>query len=291
MDTVYLNGEYLPRAEARLPVDDRGFLFGDGVYEVTPAYGGAFLRMPRHMERLRSGLRSLAIDFDVESVPALQEELLERNGLADAALSIVYLQVTRGAAPRTHHFPPKGTRPTVFAYAAPFRRPSREDWEKGFAAITHPDRRWARADIKTVQLLPNVLAQEAARAAGVSDALLIRDGIVLEGSHNNLFFVFGRKIRTHPTSNQILPGITREFVLELAGELGFEVEEVPTPLEEFGEAAELFLTGSTTEIRPIVRVDGRAVGVGEVGPVARELYSLFCERIAEECRVGTGHVR
>jgi len=283
MDIVYLNGEFLPRERAHLPVDDRGFLFGDGVYEVTPAYGGGFLRTSRHMDRLRGGLASLRIAFSVDDLPAMQEELLERNDLADAPLALVYVQVTRGAAPRTHHFPPAGTPPTVFAYAAPFRRPERGEWERGFAAITHPDRRWARADIKTIQLLPNVLAQEAARAAGVSDALLVRDGIVLEGSHNNLFLAFGRTLRTHPTSNQILPGITRELVLELARDLDYRIEEVPTPLEELPRATELFMTGSTTEVRPIVRVDDRTVGDGEVGPVARELYQAFRERIDAEC--------
>jgi D-alanine transaminase len=260
MELIYLNGAYLPKAEAVLSVEDRGFVFGDGVYEVVPVFRGVPFLMAEHLERLSDGLRELAIDFQVTSVEPILRELIARNDLGHAAIAVFYLQVTRGAAPRTHFFPPEGTRPTVFATARPFTRPDSESWEKGFEAITYSDRRWGRADIKTIQLLPNVMAQEAARAAGVSDAIFVRDGIALEGALNNLFFVFDRTIRTHPTSNQILPGITRAVLIDLARETGYKVEERPTSLEEMARATELFLTGSTTEVRPIVRVDGRPVG-------------------------------
>jgi len=283
MEYVFLNGSYLPRGEAVLSVEDRGFVFGDGVYEVVPNYRGAPFLMVEHLERLAGGLKELAIDYPVAEVEPILRELTARNELSESPISVFYLQVTRGVAPRTHHFPPAGTPPTVFATARPFTRPDLTTWESGFEAITHPDRRWGRADIKTIQLLPNVMAQEAARAAGVSDAIFVRDGIPLEGSHNNLFFVFDGTLRSHPTSNQILPGITRAVLIELAREKGYRIEERPTPLEEMADASELFLTGSTTEVRPIVRVDGRPVGDGRVGPVAKEMRAALFERIEREC--------
>ncbi len=287
MAIVHLNGEYLPKEEAVVSVDDRGFLFGDGVYEVTPAFGGNFLRMDRHMARLRRGLDALSLEFDPAGVPALHEEMLRRNGLENAPMAIVYLQVTRGAAPRTHHYPPADTPPTVYAYAKAFQRPAPEEWGQGYGAVTYPDRRWNRCDLKTLQLLPCAMAQEAARQAGEADAILVRDGMALEGSHNNLFFVFGRTVCTHPLSNQVLPGITREFVLELAAECGFQVAERPTTIEEMARADEAFFTGTTTEIRPTVRIDGKPVGKGVVGPVVRELHRAFLEKVADECGIAT----
>ncbi len=283
MDQVYLNGAFLPKDEARIPVDDRGFLFGDGVYEVTPFYGGVPFRLSRHLDRMRRGLAALRIGLEVETLEPLHGELLARNGLEGADMAIVYLQVTRGAAPRTHHFPDPAPAPTVYAYARAFQRPTPEEWEKGYGAITVPDLRWARADLKTVQLLPNVLAQQAARAAGVADALLVRDGLALEGAHNNLFVVFGDRVATHPLSNQVLPGITREAVLDAARDRGVPVEERPIPLAELEDATELFFTGTTTEVRPTVHLDGRAVGDGRVGPVTRALQEGFLERVSREC--------
>lgn len=283
MDIVYLNGEYLPRSEAKVTVDDRGFVFGDGVYEVVPAYRGSPFLMREHLRRLSDGLSELAIDFPTERVEPILRELLSRNGLDTAPIAVFYLQITRGSAPRAHYFPPAGTPPTVFGAVWNFTRPTLEVWEGGFEAVTSLDCRWGRADIKTVQLLPNVMAQEKARQAGASDAIFVRDGIPLEGAHNNLFFVFDRTLRTHPTSNQILPGVTRALLLEIARDKGLEVEERPTSLEAMARASELFLTGSTTEVRPIVRVDGSPVGDGRVGPVARQMRAALLERIEREC--------
>jgi len=289
MEQVYLNGAFLPKEEARIPVDDRGFLFGDGVYEVTPFYGGVPFRLHRHLARMRRGLSALQIPMETEALEAsgflaaLHGDLLARNGLEGTEMAIVYLQVTRGAAPRTHHFPDPAPPPTVYAYARAFQRPSTEEWEKGFGAITVPDLRWARADLKTVQLLPNVLAQQAARAMGVADALLVRDGLALEGAHSNLCVVFGDRVVTHPLSNQVLPGITREAVLVAARARGIPVEERPIPLTELPDATELFFTGTTTEVRPTVHLDGKPVGDGKVGPVTREIQEGFLELVAREC--------
>lgn len=285
-DIVYLNGEFLPKSEARVSVDDRGFLFADGIYEVTPVYGGRMFRFPRHLARVRKGLCELRLDWDSSQAEGIHRGLLEANGLLDAPMAIVYMQVTRGVAPRTHQFPVEPVPPTVYGYARPFKRIPRERWEQGYAAITVPDQRWARCDLKTIGLLPCVLAQQAAVDAGVQDSLLFRDGLALEGSHNNFFAVFGDRLVTHPASNQILHGITREVVLELAREEGIPVEERPIPLTELKLATESFFTGTTTEVRPTVQIDGRPVGDGKVGPVTRRLSAAFDACVARETGAG-----
>ena len=282
MSTGYLNGRYLPTEEATIPVDDRGFLLADGVYEVTPAYRGRFFRLDEHLERLRFGLRELRIDFDVELLPGIHRRLLEENDLQGEEVSFVYVQVTRGVAPRTHAFPEGDVRPTVYAFGKAFRRPPRERWERGFTCVTVPDRRWSRVDIKSIALLPNVLAQQAAVERGADEALLVRDGVALEGAHNNVFAVLDGVVVTHPATNLILHGITRRFVLELARELDRPVAERPIQVEELRDAEEVFFTGTTTEVKPMVEVDGRPVGSGKVGPVARELYDAFLGRTLEE---------
>lgn len=279
MPTVFLNGEYLPEDEACVSVTDRAFLLADGVYEVTPAYRGRFFRMAEHRERMRFGLDELRIDWDLAGLEEAHRELLERNDLTDAEVSIVYFQVTRGCAPRTHAFPDPSCEPTLFGYAKRFDRDPRERWEEGYRAVTVPDRRWARADIKTTALLPNVLAQQDAVEAGAEDALLVKDGIAIEGSHNNVFFVFDGTAVTHPPSHQILRGITRDFVLELCRDRGIPLEERAVPIEDARRADEIFFTGTTTEVRPTVELDGEPVGDGGVGPVARTLYDAFLEGV------------
>ena len=242
---------------------------------MTPAYRGSFFRMNRHVARMRKGLHELRIDFDPSRLASVHERLLEANDLVDGAISYVYVQVTRGVAPRTHYFPLDPVEPTVYAYASEYVRPSRERWEQGFSAITQPDRRWARADIKSIALLPNVLALQAAVDAGASDTILVRDGVAIEGAHNNFFAVFGDTLVTHPATHQILHGVAREYVLELAVELGIAVELRPIAVEELAQATETFFTGTTTEVRPNVEIDGRLVGDGRVGPITRRLFDAF----------------
>ena len=282
MSTVYLNGRYLPKEQAMVSVDDRGFLLSDGLYEVTPAYKGRLFRFDQHMGRLRNGLDALRIGFDTAGLRDMHLRLLAENGLEDEDVSVVYMQITRGVAPRTHHFPPEGTRPTVYAFAGAFHRHDQERWEQGYSAITVPDRRWARADIKSIGLLPNVLSQQAAVEAGAADALQVKDGVTIEGSHNNVFGVFDGVVTTHPATHEILHGIARSFVMELARGLGMPVVERAIPLEEMREADEIFFTGTTTEVRPTVELDGRAVGDGRVGSVARALYEAFKRGVVEE---------
>jgi D-alanine transaminase len=279
MSTVYLGGRYVPKSDAMVSVDDRGFLLADGVYEVVPFYEGVPFYLDRHLARLRHSLDAVRIDFDTSDVGDVVRRLVVENGLEREDRSLVYLQVTRGAAPRTHWFPNPPVEPTVYGLAKAWKRPADDVWSRGFTAITVPDRRWARVDIKTTNLLPNVLAFQEALDAGVDDAILVRDGVAIEGAHQNFWAVIDGAVVTHPATNLILAGITRGVVLELARGAGMRVEERAIQLEEIGAAEELFFTGATGEVRPCVRVDGGAIGSGRVGPVTRELSEALLELI------------
>lgn len=275
---VYLNGTYMPYEEARVPVDDRGFLFADGVYEVARVYGGRIFMMDEHLRRMAAGLAALRIELaDTAGLTAVAERLLEANGLGGGEATI-YIQVTRGAAPRKHAFP-AGVEPTVFVAARPFKEHPRSYFEDGVAAITVPDTRWSRCDIKSVALLPNVLANQQAHEQGAFEALFVRDGVVIEGSHSNLFGVVDGVLLTYPACNYILDGISRRLVLELAAEVGVPAREGPIYAERLTDAAELFLSGTTTEVMPVTRVDGRPVGTGTPGPATRKLMDAFAARI------------
>jgi D-alanine transaminase len=279
MSTAYLNGTFLPKAEATISVDDRGFLLGDGVYEVTPFYEGVPFGLDRHLARLTKGLEALRIDFDVPSLEVMHRELIARNGLDSVDRSMVYMQITRGVAPRTHYFPEADVTPTIYAFAKAWSRPADDAWNRGFTAATVPDRRWSRVDIKTICLLPNVLAFQAAKDAGADDAILVRDGVAIEGAHQNFWGVFDGTAVTHPVTGHILPGITRGILLEEARAAGVPVEERPIQVEELALADELFFTGTTGEVRPVVEVDGRAVGDGRVGDMTRRLSDLLLARV------------
>jgi D-alanine transaminase len=279
MSTAYLNGTFLPKAEATISVDDRGFLLGDGVYEVTPFYEGVPFGLDRHLARLTKGLEALRIDFDVPSLEAMHRELIARNGLDSVDRSMVYMQITRGVAPRTHYFPEVDVTPTIYAFAKAWSRPADDAWNRGFTAATVPDRRWSRVDIKTICLLPNVLAFQAAKDAGADDAILVRDGVAIEGAHQNFWGVFDGTAVTHPVTGHILPGITRGILLEEARAAGVPVEERPIQVEELTLADELFFTGTTGEVRPVVEVDGHAVGDGSVGDMTRRLSDLLLARV------------
>ena len=291
MSTVYLNGEYLPKHEARISPDDRGFLLSDGIYEVTPFYDGVPFAMDRHLMRLRSGLCALRIDYDSTGLEEVHRRLIADNGLDDAPTAMVYLQITRGAAPRTHYFPKEHVEPTVYAFAKAWNRPQPDVWGRGFSALMVPDRRWTRVDIKTISLLPNVMAFQAALDAGADDAILVRDGVALEGAHQNFWAVFGDTAVTHPRTNLILPGISRAIVLEVAERAGIPTDERPIMVEDLARADEAFFTGTTGEVRPCVTIDGRPVGDGKVGPVTRALSQAFhaeVERVKQAAKVHAG---
>jgi D-alanine transaminase len=280
MSIVYLNGEFIPKSEAKVSVEDRGFLLGDGVYEVAPFYEGVALCMDRHLARLDRSLAALRIVCDVSGIEDMLCRLVAVNGLETAERSMVYLQITRGVAPRTHYFPEGRVAPTVYAFARTWSRPADDVWSRGFTAITVPDRRWMRVDIKTICLLPNGLAYQDAREAGADDAILVRDGVAIEGTHQNFWGVFGGTVVTHPETNLILAGITRAVVLDIAHDLGFPVQERAIQLEELAGADELFITGTTGEVRPCVEVDGSKIGAGRTGPVTRALSDAFLAYVA-----------
>lgn len=276
---VYLNGRYIPAQEALVPVDDRGFLFADGVYEVVLCNDGRPFLFDEHMRRMAQGLSALRIRFDeLDALRDVAQRLLEENRLEDG-LATIYVQVTRGVAPRKHAFPPDGTPPTVYVAARPFQRHPDEFFSNGVEAITVPDTRWSRCDIKSIALLPNVLANQQAKEAGAFEALLVRDGIVLEGSHSNLLGVFDGTLVTYPVCNYILPGITRARLLALARELGIPTMEAPIHLQDLARADEMFLAGTTTEVMPLVRIDGRQIGAGKPGPITRRLLEAYREEI------------
>ncbi len=273
---VYVNGQFVDRDQAVVSVDDRGFVFGDGVYEVTRSRDGVLLEVDRHVRRLERSLAGLDLVYSPSELVAISLRLLRDNGLARGEAT-VYWQVTRGAAPRTHQFPPAGTPVTVYASASIFT-PLHDKRASGVGTILLADQRWARCDLKTVNLLPNVLAKQKAVAAGVHEAILMRDGVIMEGAATNFFGVIDGVVRTHPRSNYILPGITREVVLELAHELGLAVREEPMFVDDIPRLSESFLTGTTNDVMPVVAIDGRPVGDGRPGPIAGRLYSALIAR-------------
>lgn len=280
MNTVFLNGEYLPKDRARLSVDDRGFVFGDGIYEVVRVIEGRIFAWSEHAARMTRGLSAVRIPFtaaDVAGLEAVCLRLLKDNDLL-AGEATIYLQVTRGAAPRTHYFPPAGTPPTVYAAASRFT-PSRDMREKGIKAVTFPDFRWARCDLKTVNLMGAVLARQVAHENGAYEALLIRDGMLTEGAATNAFAVIDGVVRTYPLSNYILPGISRQYALDAAREVGVPVVEEPVTQAEMLAAQELFIAGTTTDVAPIISVDGKPVSGGVPGPVTKKVQEAFLAKL------------
>jgi len=270
---VYFNGEFLPKDQVHISPDDRGFLFGDGVYDVTLTYDGRLFRIEDHLERMANGLRALAIDgVDVEGLSAVGSELVKRNDL-DSYNQAVYFQVTRGAAKRTHHFPPAETKPSVYASISPLSR--KGDPVNGSPVITLPDIRWSRCDIKSVNLLPNCLANQAAKEASAVEAMFVRDGVVLEGTSSTFFAVFDGIVCTPPLTNYILPGITQKVVLEQCETDGIPIRFSSIHKHELQDADELFMAGTTTEVVPIVSIDGAPVRDGKPGPIALRVYELF----------------
>jgi D-alanine transaminase len=271
---IYLNGSFLPKADARVSIDDRGFIFGDGVYEVWRLIRGHPFEAEQHQARLERGLRELEITLPehagADRLWAIADRLLAANGLT-AGEATLYVEITRGAAPRTHYFPPAGTKPTLYISAARFSPPEALR-VSGAAAITLPDIRWLRCDLKTIQLLPNVLGKQRAIAAGAIDAIFVRDGIVTEGTHTSVMAVVDGVLRTHPTDHHVLPGVTRAVVLELAGEMGIPARETALTLPELYAASEVFLAGTTNDVLPITTVDGQPIGAGQPGPIAERLF-------------------
>jgi D-alanine transaminase len=278
--TVYLNGQFLKAEDAKLSVLDRGFIFGDGVYEVWRVVDGKLFEDRRHNKRLKNGLKTVEItvpDADVDALNGVASRLLRDNDLTSGE-GTFYVEITRGAAPRTHAYPPAGTKPTILAMVSRFEVPHALR-EAGAKCITENDVRWLRCDVKTVQLLPNVMAKQKASVAGAMEAIFVRDDVVTEGTHTSLFAVKDGTLRTHPLGPLILPSITRELVLEIAREQKVPVSETPFRKAELFAMDEVFVSGTTTDVTPIVDIDGRKIGSGKPGPVSKQLYAGLQARL------------
>jgi len=275
---TYFNGRYLDRDEVSISPDDRGFLFADGLYEVIRTYEGRLFMAGAHMDRLEYGARELRFQpTDFGFLRDVAAALIERNHLGKGDAT-VYIQVTRGVAQRTHRFPPADTPLTIFASARSFT-PHTDEMKHGIHVIQVPDLRWARCDIKSTGLLPNVLAHQEAVDTSASEALFIRDGFFTEGTHSNLFAVVRGEAVTPPRTHAILSGITRSVVLELLRELGIPVREHALSLRDVEEAEELMIVGTTVEVTPVLRILNGSFRVTEPGPVTRQLQAAFRRRV------------
>jgi D-alanine transaminase len=267
---AYVNGRYVPRHEAMVHIEDRGYQFSDGVYEVCEVRGGHIIDERRHMERLARSLGELRIQMPMSpaALRVVLRETVRRNLVRDG---IVYLQITRGVARRDHGFPPPGTAPSLVVTARTLDIAGNERLAaEGIAVITVPENRWPRVDIKAIALLPNVLAKQAAREAGAREAWFVGDdGLVTEGSSSNAWIVTAEgRVVTHPVDNGILRGITRTVLIESLRAQRIEFEERAFSVEEAYAAREIFLTSASQIVMPVVRIDGRLVGGGRPGPVA-----------------------
>ncbi len=276
---AYLNGEFLPLSKARISPLDRGFIFGDGVYEVIPVYARRVFRLEDHLQRLDQQPRGIRLP-NPHSHPQWTQiirELVRRSPHEDQSL---YLQITRGVAKRDHAFP-KDAAPTVFLMTNALSVPTQEAIDGGVAAVTLLDNRWLRCDLKTIALLPNVLLRQLALDAGAVEAVLLRDGFLTEGAASNIFVVKDGVLLIPPKSHLILPGITYDVILELAQKHGIRCEIREVSEAELRSAQELWLSSSTREVLAITRLDGKAVGDGRPGPLFRRMYALFQELKAQ----------
>lgn len=284
---AYLNGNYLPRGEACLPIMDRGLLLGDSVYEVIPAYGGHPFRIDHHLRRLDRSLAAIRMrnPLSHDEWRAVFARLTEQLPAQDQS---IYLQVTRGAYPVRRQPIPKELHPNVFAFTSIKPSRSTEEAARGLSVITLDDIRWQRCNIKATTLLANVLARAQAEEEGADEAILVRDGTALEGTASNLFIVSNSLLITPPDSNQLLPGVTRDLVLELAEEDGLPFAQATIAASDLETAEEIWLTSSTREVGAVTRLNGRPVGTGQTGPVWHRMYTLFqaCKaklRQGEDC--------
>ena len=272
-DIVHLNGEFMPLAEARVPVLDRGFIFGDGVYEVIPVYSRHAFRLVEHLHRLQKNLDSirLANPHSDAEWSQLVHEMIERNDGDDQS---IYFQITRGVAKRAHEFPAQ-VKPTVFMMSTPLVTPPQEQIDHGIACITGTDFRWLKCDVKSVALLGNCLLKQTAVDAGAAEIVLFRDGHLTEAAACNVLVVQDGVLLAPPKDNLILPGITYNVVLELAAANQIPLEMRAASEQEVRAAQEIWITSSTKEVLAVTRLDGAAVGDGKPGPLFRRMHALY----------------
>ncbi|MCX4188375.1 D-amino acid aminotransferase [Methylophaga sp. OBS4] len=273
MRTVYLNGEFMPAEQAKVSVFDRGFLLGDGVYEVIPVYDGLPFRLLQHLQRLQRSLNGvrMANPHTDDEWTSIIARLVTENGGGDQA---VYLQVTRGVAARDHVFP-EGVEPTAFVMSNHIKPLPASYKTEGVKAITVADIRWAQCDIKAITLLPNSLLRQQAEDAGAQEALLIRDGYLTEGSASNAYAVIEGVIYTAPKDEKVLPGITRDLVLELANKAGLPYLEQAVTEQQLNEASEIWISSSTREVLPVTTLNNKPVADGKPGPIWQQIERLY----------------
>jgi len=273
MNDVYLNGDFIAAEQAKVSVFDRGFLLGDGVYEVIPVYAGRCFRLDGHLKRLQNSLDAvrMANPLSEQQWQLMIEQLIARNGAGDQS---VYLQVTRGVAPRDHVFP-ENVSPTAFAMSNPLHAVPETYKTKGIAAIMVPDIRWQNCNIKAITLLPNSLLKQQAQDAGAQEALLIRDGYLTEGSASNAYAVIDGVIYTAPKDEKVLPGITRDLVIDLARKGKLKLVEEAVTEQQLRSADEIWVSSSTKEALPVTILDNKAVGTGSPGAVWQQIDALY----------------
>lgn len=279
-DIAYLNGEFMPISEAKVSIDDRGYQFGDGVYEVVQAYSGILWTLDQHLKRLERSLKEVAIKG--VSITEVRQKVIETYKRSQFENALIYFQITRGVSPRQHAFP-TNIKPTFLITIREQRPIPEEFWENGVITISHPEIRWTRRDIKSINLLPNVLAKQKAHESGAYEAIFVeKDGTVTEGSSTNVFAIKDGALITTPDGFQILPGITKMVVFQLATDNGVKVIERNLAIDELKNADEAFLCGTTTEIAGIIKIDDNLIGSGRVGALTRRLHKLYRELIAIE---------
>lgn len=277
MAVYYIDGKYTNKDEVKISIDDRGYYFGDGVYEVIKVYDGELFTADEHISRLFASAEkiNLLMLYDKSEVIQIARELIEKNQLKNGH---VYMQVTRGASARQHHFPMPAVQAVLTAYTMQGERPVKA-METGVAVKSVEDIRWLRCDIKSLNLLGSVLAKEEAKSAGFEEAILHRDGVVTEGSSTNMFGVKDGVVHTHPVTNLILEGITRQVVLQVCDELGIPVEEKPFTLDEALQMDEMFYTSTTAEVMPIIQLDDHVIGHGLRGAITKKIQGAFVTKI------------
>lgn len=281
MRMVLMNGEFIPREQAKVDIEDRGYQFGDGVYEVIRVYNGKMFMAKEHLERLSASSEKIGIanSYSISELTSLLEELIAKNSLSTG---ILYMQFTRGVSPRNHSYPTESVTPTFVAYTKTLNRPL-DNLENGVSTITVEDIRWSRCDIKSLNLLGNVMAKQKAAEADCYESIQYRELSVTEGSSSNIWIVNGEKIQTHEANQFILNGITRQKIIQLCEKNGIEVEEKAFSIEDLIDADEVFLSSTTSEVTPIVSVNNVPVKEGKVGEVTKKLQNLFVDAIISEC--------
>ena len=281
MDYVILNGQILERTEAKVDIEDRGYQFGDGIYEVIRVYNGKFFTADEHLTRLFESAEKIgmSLPYNLEELKNLLASLVKRNDINEG---IVYLQFSRGVAARQHHYPDKNVEPALTAYTKEMERPI-DKLEKGVHAKLVEDMRWLRCDIKSLNLLGNIMAKQEAAEAGCFEAILHRGDTVTEGSSSNMFIVKDGVIKTHPATNLILNGITRRVILDICKEQNISFKEEEFTVQELLSADEIFLASTTSEVMPIVKVSGKDFEVEEPGEVTKKLQAGFEAKITQQC--------